>query len=141
MINYLVHVIFQYPMDRDLYEGLLEWKDSDDRKPLIIRGVRQCGKTYLMRRFGENNYGSVAYLKFEGNEALCRLFDGDLDPERLITAISIHLDMDIDTDTLLIFDEIQECERVVTSLKSFKKADILNHVLRKEDEENEENME
>ncbi len=116
-------------MDRDLYGELLRWKGSDDRKPLIIRGVRQCGKTYLMRRFGDDNYDSVAYLKFEGNETLCRLFDGDLDPKRLITAISIHMNMDIDTGTLLIFDEIQECERAMTSLKSFKEAAPEYHII------------
>lgn len=81
--NYFTYVINLLPMDRDLYTELLEWKDSDDRKPLIIRGVRQCGKTYLMKKFGEENYSAVAYLKFEGNESLCRLFDGDLDPKRL----------------------------------------------------------
>ena len=116
-------------MDRDLYAELLEWKGSEDRKPLIIRGVRQCGKTYLMRKFGEENYPSVAYLKFEGNESLCRLFDGDLDPKRLITAISIHLDIDIGTDTLLIFDEIQECERAMTSLKSFAESAPEYHIM------------
>lgn len=116
-------------MDRDLYDDLLEWKCSNDRKPLIIRGVRQCGKTYLMRKFGEENYKNVAYLKFEGNTSLCRLFDGDLDPKRLITALSIHLDTDIDTETLLIFDEIQECERAITSLKSFKESLPEYHIM------------
>ncbi len=116
-------------MDRDLYAELLEWKESTDRKPLIIRGVRQCGKTYLMKMFGRENYPSVAYLKFEGNESLCKLFDGDLNPKRLITAISIHLDMDIGTDTLLIFDEIQECERAMTSLKSFAESAPEYHII------------
>ena len=116
-------------MDRDLYAELVEWKGSKDRKPLIIRGVRQCGKTYLIKQFGEENYPSVAYLKFEGNETLCRIFDGDLDPKRIITAISIHLDMDIGTDTLLIFDEIQECERAVTSLKSFEESAPEYHII------------
>ena len=129
IINYFIYVIITSSMDRDLYDELLEWKESEDRKPLIIRGVRQCGKTYLMKLFGKENYPSVAYLKFEGNESLCRLFDGDLDPKRLITAISIHLDMDIGTDTLLIFDEIQECERAMTSLKSFAESAPEYHIL------------
>lgn len=129
IINYFIYVIIISSMDRDLYAELLEWKGSADRKPLIIRGVRQCGKTYLMKRFGEENYPAVAYLKFEGNESLCRLFDGDLDPKRLITAISIHLDMDIGTDTLLIFDEIQECERAMTSLKSFAESAPEYHII------------
>ena len=116
-------------MDRELYGELLEWKDSDHRKPLIIRGVRQCGKTYLMQRFGAENYSSVAYLKFEGDENLCRIFDGDLDPKRLVTAISIHLDMDIDRDTLIIFDEIQECERAMTSLKAFCESAPEYHII------------
>jgi len=127
--NYFIYVISIPPMDRDLYAELLEWKESKDRKPLIIRGVRQCGKTYLMKKFGEENYPAVAYLKFEGNESLCRLFDGDLDPRRLITAISIHLNADIGTDTLLIFDEVQECERAVTSLKSFAESAPEYHII------------
>lgn len=109
-------------MDRDLYGDLLKWKNMPDHKPLIIRGVRQCGKTYLMRKFGKENYPNTAYLKFEGNESLCKIFDGDLDPERLVTALSIHLDMEITSDTLLIFDEIQECERALISLKSFRES-------------------
>lgn len=117
------------PMERDLYAELLKWKNSKDRKPLIIRGVRQCGKTYLMRKFGEEQYKSVAYLKFEGNEALCRLFDGDLEPKRLIDSISIHLDIDITPDTLMIFDEIQECERALTSLKSFRESAPEYHII------------
>ena len=116
-------------MERDLYAELLKWKNSKDRKPLIIRGVRQCGKTYLMRKFGEEQYKSVAYLKFEGNEALCRLFDGDLEPKRLIDSISIHLDIDITPDTLMIFDEIQECERALTSLKSFRESAPEYHII------------
>ena len=116
-------------MDRDLYAELIEWKGSADRKPLIIRGVRQCGKTYLMKRFGEENYPAAAYLNFEVSEGLCRLFDGDLDPKRLIAAISIHLDMDIGTDTLLIFDEIQECERAMASLKSFAESAPEYHII------------
>ncbi len=116
-------------MERDLYAELLRWKNSEDRKPLIIRGVRQCGKTYLMKQFGEEQYKSVAYLKFEGNEALCRLFDGDLEPKRLITAISIHLDIDITPDTLIIFDEIQECVRALTSLKSFRESAPEYHII------------
>lgn len=129
IINYFIWIIIVLSMDRDLYTELIEWKESEDRKPLIIRGVRQCGKTYLMKKFGEENYPSVAYLKFEGNESLCRLFDGDLDPKRLITAISIHLDIDIGTDTLLIFDEIQECERAMTSLKSFAESSSEYHII------------
>lgn len=106
-------------MERDLYATLVGWKDSDRRKPLIIRGVRQCGKTYLMKQFGEREFGSVAYLKFEGNGTLCSIFDGDLVPERLIRSLSIFLGTDITEDTLIIFDEIQECPRALTSLKAF----------------------
>ena len=102
IINYFIYVIIMLNMDRDLYAELVEWKESDNRKPLIIRGVRQCGKTYLMKQFGDENYPSVAYLKFEGNESLCRLFDGDLDPKRIITAISIHLDKDIALENFLV---------------------------------------
>ncbi len=107
-------------MERDLYPELVAWKGSADRKPLIIRGVRQCGKTYLMKQFGEREFSSVAYLKFEGNETLCRIFDGDLRADRLLASLSVYLGMDISEDTLIIFDEIQECPRALTSLKSFR---------------------
>ena len=108
-------------MERDLYAELLKWKNSEDRKPLIIRGVRQCGKTYLMKQFGEEQYSSVAYMNFEDRN-LCRLFDGDLEPKRIISVLSIHLNIDITPDTLIIFDEIHECGRAATSLKSFRES-------------------
>jgi|GEM_PF-33168 len=116
-------------MRRDLYDKLLEWKASDDRKPLIIRGVRQCGKTYLMKQFGRENYVSTAYLNFEADPMLCRLFDGDLDPRRIVAAISVRLDVDIGPETLIVFDEIQECERAMTSLKSFRESAPEYHVV------------
>lgn len=116
-------------MERELYGALMKWKDSADRKPLIICGVRQCGKTYLMRQFGEENYRNVAYLKFEGNETLSRIFDDDLEPKRLLRAISMRLDIDITEDSLIIFDEIQECPRAMTSLKSFCESAPQYHVI------------
>jgi len=116
-------------MDRDAYQELLEWKSSKDRKPKIVRGVRQCGKTYLMKYFGEQNYRNIAYCKFEGNESLCRIFNGDLDCKRIITALSVHLNMDITEETLIIFDEIQECERAMTSLKSFYEEAPQYHII------------
>lgn len=116
-------------MERELYSKLLEWKNSKNRKPLIIRGVRQCGKTYLMKQFGELEYTDVAYFKFEGNTSLCKIFDGDLYPERLLKALSLHLNMDITPDTLIIFDEIQECERAMTSLKSFNESSPKYHII------------
>ena len=109
-------------MDRLAYEDLCEWKNSKDRKPLIIRGVRQCGKTYLMKEFGKNNYGDTVYLEFSGNEFLCRIFDGDLVPERIISALSIKIKKKITENTLLIFDEIQACPRALSSLKYFNES-------------------
>ncbi len=108
-------------MKRDLYAELLKWKNSENRKPLIIRGVRQCGKTYLMKQFGDEQYGSVAYLNFE-DKNLCKFFDSDLEPKRIISVLSIYLNKDITPDTLIIFDEIHECGRAVTSLKSFRES-------------------
>jgi len=104
---------------RLLYDEMLKWKTSEDRKPLIITGVRQCGKTYLMKKFAAENYDDMIYLEFEGDSALSKIFETDLDPKRIISAISVKYMKDITKDTLLIFDEIQTCPRALTSLKYF----------------------
>jgi len=106
-------------MDRTLYDELLKWKMRKDRKPLILRGVRQCGKTYLVNKFAAENYDDHVYLEFDKDPALSRIFDGDLEPERVISSISLRLMKDISERTLLIFDEIQSCPRALTSLKYF----------------------
>ena len=76
-------------MERLLYQNLLKWKKLEDRKPLILKGVRQCGKTWLLKEFGKNNYEDVAYFNFEGNDILQERFSQDLDVKRIIEELSI----------------------------------------------------
>lgn len=105
---------------RLIYNKLLEWKNSKDRKPLILKGVRQCGKTWILKEFGKNNYEDVAYFNFEGNEALQERFSQDLDITRIIEELSILNKKVIKPEkTLIIFDEIQFCNKALTSLKYF----------------------
>ncbi len=107
-------------MKRLLYNNLLKWKNSKDRKPLILKGVRQCGKTWLLKEFGKNNYENVAYFNFEGNEALQECFSQDLDVTRIIEELSILNNKAINPEnTLIIFDEIQFCNKALSALKYF----------------------
>jgi len=99
---------------------LVKWKNSEQRKPLLLRGVRQCGKTWLLREFGKINYQDVAYFNFEGNDALGARFDNDLDVMRIIKELGVLRNTVIQPGkTLIIFDEIQFCNRALTSLKYF----------------------
>lgn len=107
-------------MYREKIKELEEWKNSKDRMPLIIRGARQVGKTWIMKEFGKNNYKKVAYVNFDGNNRMTRLFEGDFDIDRIIQGLKIETQIDINAqDTLLIFDEIQEVPKALTSLKYF----------------------
>ncbi|MDR0523358.1 MAG: ATP-binding protein [Candidatus Methanoplasma sp.] len=107
-------------MYRTAQEDLLKWKDSADRMPLILSGVRQCGKTHLLKEFGSKNYDGVAYVNFEESPNLARHFDADLDPHRIIADLSISLNASIRPgETLIVFDEIQACARALASLKYF----------------------
>ncbi len=107
-------------MKRLLYQDLLNWKISNDRKPLILKGVRQCGKTWILKEFGKNNYEDVAYFNFEGNTSLQEIFSQDLDVKRIIEELCIINKKKINPETtLIIFDEIQFCNNALTSLKYF----------------------
>jgi predicted AAA+ superfamily ATPase len=107
-------------MERLISGALAAWKNDGARKPLILRGVRQCGKTWVVRAVGRRFYQDIAYFTFEGNEALARSFEGDLDPRRIITELGILRKKPIEPGTtLVIFDEIQFCNRALTSLKYF----------------------
>ena len=106
-------------MDRMIYKKLVEWKTSLRRKPLILKGVRQCGKTYILRKFGEENYSNVAYFNFEEDRRLASFFEKDLDPHRILQDLRLQRDIRIDEDTLIIFDEIQFCGAALTSMKYF----------------------
>ncbi len=107
-------------MYRVAMEDLIAWKNSRDRKPLIIRGARQVGKTWLMKEFGNGHYEKCIYINFDGNTKMQLLFQNDLDIPRIMEGIELISDTKIDpSNTLLIFDEIQEVPRALTSLKYF----------------------
>lgn len=107
-------------MYRAAMEQLQKWKAKTRRKPLIIRGARQVGKTWLMKEFGDREYSSVVYINFDNNQRMKALFEGSLEVERLITGLELYAGHKIDPDnTLLIFDEVQEVPRALTSLKYF----------------------
>lgn len=107
-------------MKRKITQQLIEWKNSPSRKPLILNGARQVGKTYILREFGKENYKNTVYFNLESNSAIASLFDGDLSPTRLIKYLEAESQERIlPNDTLIILDEIQSCERAVTSLKYF----------------------
>lgn len=109
-----------FGMERNLYPKLLSWKQALDRKPLILRGARQVGKTHLIKSFGAREYESVAYLNFEDDRNLHHFFESSLKPERILDKLRIYLDTPIEErKTLLIFDEIQECAAALNSLKYF----------------------
>ncbi len=107
-------------MYRSAIEKLYEWKDSKRRKPLIIEGARQVGKTWLMKEFGSKAYPDSVYINFDSNPVMAELFSGDISPKRLLPGLELYSGKKIDPeDTLLIFDEVQEVPRALTSLKYF----------------------
>ena len=107
-------------MYRFAIEELKKWKTRENRKPLIIRGARQVGKTWLMKEFGASSYDQTVYINFDGNTQMQRLFDGDLDVQRIIIGLELYVGYKIDPEKmLLVFDEIQEVPRALTSLKYF----------------------
>ena len=117
-------------MKRNELEYLLGWKLAPGRKPLIIRGARQTGKTWLMKEFGRTEYQKVAYVNFENNAALKNLFIGNFDIQRILLAIQIETGVTVEPgNTLLILDEIQEALGALTSLKYFQENAPEYHVV------------
>lgn len=107
-------------MYRIAIEKLYRWKESRRRKPLIIQGARQVGKTWLMKEFGRSAYRDMVYINFDSNSRMAELFASDLNTDRLIMGIELYAGKKIDPDsTLLIFDEVQEVPRALSSLKYF----------------------
>ena len=107
-------------MERTEMDYLKKWRASPDRKPLIIRGARQVGKTWLMKEFGRTMYENCAYVNFESNAALKSIFSDDFNIKRILTAIQIETGITIEpNNTLILFDEVQEAEGALTSLKYF----------------------
>ena len=107
-------------MERDILQKLVQWKDSRFRKPLILQGVRQVGKTWLLREFGARWYEQVAYVNFEENPDLKQVFSATREPERILNTLRFTLGVVIkEQSSLIILDEIQACPEAVTSLKYF----------------------
>lgn len=106
-------------MEREAIGQLYEWKARPNRKPLIIRGARQVGKTWLMLEFAKKAYEKWIYVNFEDEEMLKHVFELDFDVPRILNALSLRFHTEIDEQTLLIFDEIQAAPRGITSLKYF----------------------
>ena len=117
-------------MKRKMSKQLLGWKNSNDNMPLIIYGARQVGKTYTILSFGKENYKNVAYINFEDNSDMAKIFEQNLDVERIIKQLSVKLGISIfEEDTLIFFDEIQSCERALTSLKYFAESKYKYHII------------
>lgn len=117
-------------MDRKIEQEFLKWKNSANRKPLLIYGARQIGKTYSMLDFGKKYYVNVAYCNFENNKELHSIFEKNLDTKRIVNSLSVILGMQIDAGrTLIIFDEIQACECALTSLKYFNENANEYHIM------------
>ncbi len=107
-------------MYRSAIKKLKEWKNKEDRKPMILMGARQVGKTWIMKEFGKNEYAKVAYISFYNNERMNDVFDMDFDIDRIIMNLNIESGVSITpNDTLIILDEIQNAPKVLESLKYF----------------------
>lgn len=107
-------------VERFAIKDLIAWKNSPRRRPLLVQGARQVGKTWLIREFGQTHFAAVAYVNFLEDEAMARQFEGELAPARLLDAVTLYTGVNAkDPNTLVVFDEIQECPRALTSLKSF----------------------
>ena len=106
-------------MERKIIQELIRWKKNKNKKPLILSGARQIGKTWLMKHFGEHFYKNYVYLNFEKNEKLKEMFTSPQDVQDILNAISIYSNTDITEETLIIFDEIGENLNALTSLKYF----------------------
>lgn len=108
-------------MKRDIYKKLLDWKQSERRKPLVLRGARQVGKTYILKEFGKGEYENCVYLNFEDDPTLDAIFAPRFDLQRIIRSLSAYGEVKISPgSTLLIFDEIQASPNALQALKSFR---------------------
>lgn len=117
-------------MYRAAIEELYKWKAKETRKPLIMRGARQVGKTWLMKEFGGLAYAHTVYVSFDNNRRMRELFSADLDVTRLVTGLELYAGHKIDPgDTLIVFDEVQEVPQALTSLKYFNENAPQYHII------------
>lgn len=117
-------------MKRFIMKDLLKWKNSKNRKPLILKGARQVGKTYILKEFGKENYEGLAYFNFDHDENLYNLFEKTKDPKRILEQLAfIYGKAIIPEKTLIFFDEIQECPNALNSLKYFNEEANEYHIV------------
>lgn len=117
-------------MRRTAMEKLVAWKSSDERKPMVLKGARQVGKTWLMKEFGRNYYKSFVYFNFDEEDELKSIFETNKNPQRIIELLSMIAGEKIyPADTLIIFDEVQECPEALNALKYFKEKANEYHVI------------
>lgn len=117
-------------MYRKIIEELRKWKNDKDRKPLILRGARQVGKTFIIKQFGEENYDGVAYFNFDHDKQLYNMFENTKDPKRILEQLAfVYGKAIIPEKTLIVFDEIQECPDALNSLKYFEEEAKEYHII------------
>lgn len=117
-------------MYRNIMKKLISWKNDIDRKPLILRGARQVGKTYIIKQFGKENYEGVAYFNFDHDTELYNMFENTKDPKRILEQLSfVYGKAIIPGKTLIVFDEIQECPNALNSLKYFEEEAKQYHII------------
>ena len=117
-------------MQRNTIQDLIAWKNSSDRKPLVLKGARQVGKTWLMKEFGQSCYDAYVYFNFDEEDALKSIFESNKNPHRIVELLSLIAERKIvPGKTLIIFDEIQECPQALNALKYFKEKANEYHVI------------
>lgn len=117
-------------MYRKIMKKLIDWKNDKDRKPLILRGARQVGKTYIIKQFGKENYDEVAYFNFDHDTQLYNMFENTKDPVRILEQLAfVYGKAIVPGKTLIIFDEIQECPNALNSLKYFEEEAKEYHII------------
>ena len=117
-------------LKRNAIQDLVNWKSSEDRKPMVLKGARQVGKTWMMKEFGRNYYDKVAYFNFDEEDELKSVFEVNKNPQRILELLSMIQGEKIEPGTtLIIFDEIQECPEALNSLKYFKEKANEYHVI------------
>ena len=123
-------LIRRFILNRNAYAKLIAWKNDPDRKPLVIKGARQVGKTWLMNEFGKKQYKNYIYLNFDEEERLNSIFEGNKNPHRIVELLGLLTEQRIvPGETLIIFDEIQECPEALNSLKYFREKANEYHVI------------
>lgn len=117
-------------MKRNAIEALIQWKNDEERKPMVLKGARQVGKTWLMKEFGKNYYDSFVYFNFDEEDELKSVFETNKNPHRIVELLSMIVGTKILPETtLIIFDEIQECPSALNALKYFKEKANEYHVI------------